>query len=361
LKILYISPENTVGTLSLWKKAHEKRDNQCNFVTLYPTRHDYDPGYCLNLPLVSSNAFYLKFRHKYYQYHIGSEGSFKEKEGFPPVWKPNSYLEKKYFHFRDWLWHFKIEKAIKELDLYNYDIYHIEWGLGFYRDGRFIRKLAEMGKHIVCGYHGQDLRTRGVIEEIDNISNLNVTSELDLMEKHPDIKYLFLPFDTNQYNPNFDVNDPIRICHSPTNRYFKGSETIIPICEKIANEENIEFELIENISTTEALKIKQSCDILIDQVHNRGGWGYGMNSVEALSMGLVCVTELIPKYEDFIPDHPFVNVTGETLYLTLKELVQDRIRLRKLKKKSRKWVVKYHDLHNTANTLYRYYKELKWI
>lgn len=361
MRILYISPENTVGTLSLWKKAHENRGNQCDFVTLYPTRHDYDPGYCLNLPLISTNAFYLKLRHKYYQYHKGSEGSFKEKEGFPPVWKPNSYLEKQYFHFRDWLWHFKIEKAVEELDLYNYDIYHIEWGLEFYRDGRFIKKLAEMGKHIVCGYHGQDLRTRGVIEEIDSVSKLNVTSELDLMEKHPDIKYLFLPFDTNQYNPNFEVNDPIRICHSPTNRYFKGSETIIPICEKIASEENIEFVLIENKSITEAMKIKQGCDILIDQVHNRGGWGYGMNSVEAMSMGLVCITELIPKYEDFIPDHPFVNVTGETLYLTLKELVQDRIRLRNLKKKSRGWVVKYHGLHNIANTLYSYYKELKWI
>lgn len=361
MKVLYISPENTVGTLSLWKKAHEKRGNKCDFVTLYPTRHDYDSGYCLNLPLISSNSVYLKFRHKYYQYHQGSKGSFKEKEGFPPVWKPNSYLEKQYFRFRDWLWHFKIEKAIDELNLVNYDIFHIEWGLEFYRDGSFVKKLAEMGKHIVCGYHGQDLRIRGVIEEIDRVSNLNVTSELDLLEKHPNIKYLFLPFDTSKYVPNFELNDPIRICHSPTNRYFKGSDIIIPICEKIADEENIEFVLIENESITETMKIKQSCDILIDQVHNRGGWGYGMNSVEAMSMGLVCVTELIPKYEEFIPDHPFVNVTGDTLYLTLKELVRDRNRIRNIKRKSRGWIVKYHDLHNTADTLYRYYEELKWI
>ncbi|NHZ84476.1 MAG: hypothetical protein GWP19_01175 [Planctomycetia bacterium] len=361
MKILYISPENTVGTLSLWKKAHEKRGNRCDFVTLYPTKHDYDPGYCLNLPLISTNSFYLKIRHKYYQYYKGIEGSFKEKEGFPPVWKANSYLERQYFRFRDWLWHFKIEKAIDELDLYNYDIYHIEWGLGFYRDGRFVKKLAEMGKHIVCGYHGQDLRTRGVIEEIDRISELNVTSELDLLEKHPDIKYLFLPFDTSKYVPKFEVNSPLRICHSPTNRYFKGSDTIIPICEKIAAEENVEFVLIENKSINEVMHIKQSCDILIDQVHNRGGWGYGMNSVEAMSMGLVCVTELIPKYEEFISDHPFMNVTGDTLYLTLKELVHDQKRIQKLKEKSREWVMKYHDLHNTANTLYRYYEELKWL
>ncbi len=361
MKILYISPENTVGTLSLWKKAHEMRGNQCDFITLYPTRHDYDPGYCLNLPLISTNKFYLNFRQKYYQVLKGKNGSYKEKEGFPPVWKSNSYFEKKYFQFRDWLWHFKIEKTVKELDLFSYDIYHIEWGLEFYRDGRFVKKLAEMGKHIVCGYHGQDIRTRGIIEAVDKVSELNVTSELDLLEKHPNIKYLFLPFDTSNYQPNYQLNDKIRICHSPTNRYFKGSDTIIPICEQIAKEENIEFVLIENVSISDAMKIKQSCDILIDQVHNRGGWGYGMNSVEALSMGLVCMTELIPKYEEFIPDHPFVNVSGGTLYKTLKKLINDRKWMKEIKIRSRDWVVKYHDLHNTAKTLYSYYEELKWI
>lgn len=361
MKIIYISPENTVGTLSLWKKAHESRGNQCDFVTLYQTRHEYDPGYCLELPLISTNAKYLKYRHKYYQHHHGIEGSAKVKEGYPPIWEPNSQLEKIYFQFRDWLWHFKIEKAIEQLDLFSYDIYHVEWGLGLYRDGRFVKALAKSGKHIVCGYHGQDLRNRGVIKTINDVSNLNVTSELDLMEKHPNIKYLFLPFDTNQFMPNLDVNDTVRICHSPTNRYFKGSEMIIPICEQIAKEENVKFDLIENVPITEAMQRKQDCDILIDQIGNRGGWGYGMNSVEALSMGVVCVTELIPKYVEFIPDHPFVNVTEKTLYSTLKNLVNDKKLILKHKKYGRNWVVKNHDLHSTADTLYNYYEDLKWL
>jgi len=360
MKILYISPENTVGTLSLWKKAHEKRGNQCDFVTLYQTRHNYDPGYCLNLPFISANNFYLKTREIYYRASAKDSRKTAEKAGYPPIWQPNNILEKYYFRLRDWLWHFKIEKAIEGLDLLNYDIYHIEWGLGFYRDARLVKKLAELGKHIVCGYHGQDLRLRGVIEEIDRLSELNVTSELDLLEKHPNIKYLFLPFDTQQFAPLNKINSPLRICHSPTNRYFKGSETIIPICEKIAEEEAVEFILIENKPIVETLKIKKSCDILIDQVHNRGGWGYGMNSVEALSVGLVCVTELIPKYVEFIPDHPFVNVTGNTLYAALKDLVQNPNKINALKEKSRAWVVENHDLHNTVEVLYKYYQELGW-
>ncbi|NOZ03193.1 MAG: glycosyltransferase, partial [FCB group bacterium] len=219
----------------------------------------------------------------------------------------------------------------------------------------------EKGKAISCTYHGQDLRTRGVIPAIDAASRLNVTSELDLLNKHPDLKYLFLPFDTKACVPNTEIHDPVRVCHAPTNRYYKGSDTIIPVCEQLAAERLIEFVLIENKPCDEVLRIKQQCDILIDQVHNRGGWGYGMNSVEALALGLCCVTELVPEYVEFIPDHPFVNVTGETLYETLRKLVRNPGRIREQKIKSRAWVVKHHDLHNTAEVLYGYYRELGWL
>ncbi len=362
MRILYIAPENTVGTLSLWKQAHEARGNECTFITLYPTKHHYEPGICLNLPLVKASPWYMQGRHRYYQLTRGKGGDYQEKDGYPPVWVPDSILEQWYFQFRDWLWHFKIEPAIKELGLLDYDIYHLEWGLEFYRDGRFAQRINDNGKPIICTYHGQDLRTRGVISEIDQVSRLNLTSELDLLSKHPDLNYLFLPYNTGQFDPATDrVNIPIRICHSPTDRYYKGSETIIPICEKLARDEKVEFVLIENRSHREAQELKQSCDILIDQVHNRGGWGYGMNSVEALSMGLCCVTELIPEYVQFIPNHPFINVTGEALYEELKNLIHDPEKLIKTKKKGREWVIKKHDLHHTAEILYQYYRERKII
>jgi len=357
MKILYIAPENTVGTLNLWKQAHEARGNECTFVTLYHTKHDYDPGICLNLPLVKASPWYMQGRHRYYQMARGGSGDYQEKEGCPPVWEPNSFLEKKYFQFRDWLWSSKIEPAIEKYDLLNYDIIHLDWGLEFYRDGRFVQKLAEAGKPIMCTYNGQDLRTRGVIPAIDAASSLNLTSELDLLKKHPDIKYLFLPFDTKQHQPDYTMSETIRICHSPTDRYYKGSETIIPICEDLAKRNNVEFVLIENLPNTEAQRIKQSCDILIDQVHNRGGWGYGMNSVEALSMGLCCVTELVDEYVDFIPDHPFVNVNGDNLKETLENLIVNLDKIKEHKKTGREWVIANHDMHNTANVLYEYYKE----
>lgn len=357
MKILYIAPENTVGTLTLWKQAHEAKGNECAFITLYPTKHGYDPGICLNLPLVTASPWYMQIRHRYYQLSRGGAGDYQEKEGYPPVWEPSSFLEMKYFQFRDWLWGFHIEPAIEKYGLLNYDIVHLDWGLEFYRDGRFVQKLVEAGIPIVCTYNGQDLRTRGVIPTIDQVSSLNVTSELDLLKKHPDINYLFLPFDTKQHNPTIRMNKAVRICHCPTNRYYKGSETIIPICEELAEKNNIEFVLIENMPHAETQKLKQSCDILIDQVHNRGGWGYGMNSVEALSMGLCCVTELVQEYVEFIPNHPFVNVNGSNLKKELEALIANQDKIIEHRTKSRNWVIKNHDMHNTANCLYSYYAD----
>jgi len=241
------------------------------------------------------------------------------------------------------------------------DIIHLEWGLEFYRDCSFVKRLVDLNKAITCTYHGQDLRTRGVLPAIDKVSKLNMTSEVDLLDKHPNMKYMFLPFDMDQFLPNVTLNDPIRVCHCPTNRHYKGSDTIIPICEQLAKEQKIEFILLENKPFKEVQRIKQTCDILIDQVHNRGGWGYGMNSVEALAMGLCCVTELVPEYVEFIPDHPFINVTGDTLYETLVDLISNNEKIIKYQRKGRSWVQKHHDLHQTADILYRYYKDLGWL
>ncbi len=361
MKILYISPENTVGTLNLWRRYHEEQGNECQIITFYRTRFQDDPGICLDLPLVYASNRYMNFRHRYYQLNRGTLGDYAEKAGHPPVWRPESFAEKWYFHFSDWLWHFTIEPAIKQYNLLEYDIYHFEWGMDFYRDERFARRVAEAGKPIVCTYHGQDMRTRGVFPFLDRVSGLNLTSELDLLEKHPDLTYMFLPFDTGQFQPRESIHAPLRVCHSPTNRYYKGSDDIIPVCRKLEQEGLIQFILLEGLPQEEVQARKQTCDILIDQVHNRGGWGYGMNSVEALAMGLVCLTELGQAYQEFIPDNPFVDITAETLEATLRSLVRHPAEVKRKKRSGRDWVIQHHDYHAAGDKLYQLYRERDWI
>ena len=110
-------------------------------------------------------------RRIYYKIVRGNNGEYEPKAGYPPTSMPNSLFENLYFQFRDWIWSFKIEAVIKKMELENYDIYHLDWGLGLYRDARFIRKLNN--KKIICTYHGQDLRTRGVLPNIDQKSDID--------------------------------------------------------------------------------------------------------------------------------------------------------------------------------------------
>jgi len=243
----------------------------------------------------------------------------------------------------------------------DYDIYHFEWGLDLYRDCRFAKEISKQNKPIICTYHGQDMRTRGVIKELNQISSLNLTSEVDLLYKHPKIKYLFLPYETKSYSIKKGISNLIKICHSPTNRYYKGSEDIIKVCNELDQQGIIKFLLIEGKSHNEVLDIKKDCDVYIDQIHNRGGWGYGMSSVEALSMGLVCMTELVPKYKNFIPDHPFIDINKNNLRQKVIHLSQNKDIVIQKKKDSKKWVKKYHDISNVSDSLYKFYEEKSWI
>ena len=49
---------------------------------------------------------------------------------------------------------------------------------------------------------------------------------------------------TTHYDINRSISDPIKVCHSPTNRYYKGSEDIIKICNELESEGVIQFFIV---------------------------------------------------------------------------------------------------------------------
>ncbi len=357
LKVLHISPEHLTGTLSAFKKGHTEMGTYCRFCTLFKSKSRYDEDVSLNLSFIPKSKWLIKARDFIYK----TKNTDRELPGYPPLWRPSTPIENLFFKLRDEVWSAKIETAIEKYDLLNFDIYHLESGLGFYRDGRVIRKLKSLGKKIVCFYHGQDLRIRGVIPQIDELNDVNLTSELDLLRKHPKIEYLFLPFDTSKFKPKAYLNKKLKICHATTNRYFKGSDRIIQVCEELEREHNIEFVLIENRPHSESLQMKSRCDVYIDQISNTGGWGYGMNSVEALSMGLACLTNLVPTYEKFIPDHPFINITPSNMKEKLAELIHNKEIILKKGLEGRRWVEHHHEVKVVLKKLYQIYRREGWI
>ena len=97
---------------------------------------------------------------------------------------------------------------------------------------------------------------------------------------------------------------------------------------------------------------------MIDQINDKGGWGYGMSSVEAMAMGLCCATQMNEKYEEFIPNHPFININKNNIYNELSKIIENSNIINQLKKQSREWVEKTHDIQVVGGKLYDYYNNI---
>ena len=89
----------------------------------------------------------------------------------------------------------RIEGLIASENLDAFDIIHYDGGLDFTRDSRFAKRWKAMGKSIVTCYYGSDLRARGIIREMDEMSDLKLTSEFDHLAMKDDLEYVFYPYD----------------------------------------------------------------------------------------------------------------------------------------------------------------------
>lgn len=353
LKILHIAPQNYAGVPYDFYKMHNQCGDYSRLITLHKNQHIFPEDICLNLPLPKSN-FAKSWRKK--------KVSFREIENnkLAPIFTPHNIIEKFYFSISDFFKKNKIEKIINEYNLNDFDIIHYDGGLDFYRDARQAIKWKSQGKKIICCYYGSDLRIRGVIKKLDEISDLNITSEYDHLFLKKDIHYLFYPYDTSEL-PHKEVNenDVVRIIHTPSNRKYKGTELIIKVIEKISKERKIEFILLENKSRDLILEIKRKCDISIDQVGGRmGGTGYGKAGLESLGMGIPTITNMTKEYFEWLPENPFIVANNEKeLYEKLSMLIEDKKLREEIGSKGKLWVEKFHSLKNVNEALYKLYKE----
>jgi hypothetical protein len=281
--------------------------------------------------------------------------------GFPPLYTPRTALHRAYVRLRDRYLDTRIRRAIRENDLESYDIYHLDNGLDFYRDGRWVAELKRLGKKIICCYYGTDLRLRGVVPEVDGLSDCNLTLEFDHLSMHPDIHYIMMPFDNSRLPPHQPQSGRIRIVHCPTRRDKKGTERIIIAVQNLRPRHPVELVLVEGKSQDEAVAIKATCHISIDQVGNQGGTGYGRNSLEALAMGLPCVTEFTPEYERYWQEkggHPFLLATENTLESVLENLIRNPDLRTARAAPGRDWVERNHSFDATHRQLDSWYRRL---
>ncbi|MBK6879069.1 MAG: glycosyltransferase family 1 protein [Ignavibacteria bacterium] len=327
-------------------KMHRSSGIDSRLVTMYRNTLNFEEDVCLGLRLPTGSI-----ARKWRDSKVETLSTNTRK-----ISTPKNLPEKVFFKLRDYRNSPVIESAINQYGLYDFDIYHFDGGMDFYRDIRFAKELKRRGKKIVCCYYGSDLRTRGIFPELDKISDLNLTVEFDHLNLHQNINYIFFPFDTESYEIKPKRNSSIKIIHSPTNRKFKGTDRILKVIAEVEKLRKIEFILLENMDRHEVLKIKSSCDLAIDQVGGEmGGSGYGRNSIENLSMGVPTFTEFDPEYLFFLKDHPFINSTIDTLKENLIKVI-DNDELRKdLSLKGRKWVEEHHSYRAVNDMLTSYY------
>ena len=270
-------------------------------------------------------------------------------------YEPKNFLESIYFNLRD----FKNRSEITALiDKHNFDVFHFDGGMDFFRDLRFAKELKRRGKKIVCCYYGSDLRSRGIFRELDEMSDLNLTVEFDHLELHKNIHYLFFPFDVEKVEYRFPELEKVKIIHSPTNRLYKGTDKILNVMDELKKSHDFEFILAENINRDKLLEMKRECNLAIDQVGGElGGSGYGKNSIENLAMGLPTITEFYDEYMNFLPENPFITCSIDNLKDTIINYIKNLKLLKEISLTGRKWVEKYPSYESVNARLEHLYKE----
>lgn len=338
-RILHIAPSNTSGVPGQLVLAERKLGFESRLVTLFRDKRDYFEDICLDLPFIRfAPVFWMKKRVSKPE-RLTITNKTPRPERIPPTWNPHSSAERILVGMRDFVWKPIIDSAIEKYGLDTFDVVQLDGGLGLFRNSSFVKKMAAAGRKIICCYTGSDLRTRGVIRAVDKLSSLNVTVEFDHLRLHPNIHHVLFPFDSSAFEPVKRHNKKIKIGHAPTNRQAKGSDVIIPVLKQLELEMGTEMVLIENLPYREALTLKGQCDIFVDQI---GDLGYGINSLEALAMGIPAASCLAPGFAKFYPDHPFVVIDKNNIKEQLVRLLKDQDLRKLLGERGREWVAKRH-------------------
>lgn len=359
--VLHIAAENTAGVPINFVKMQQQSGLESRLLTFYKLPYGFEEDVCLDIlhPRNRLAMFWRRFKQKELRKNLeNKKGSLPKAHYF----KPMNTLEKAYMNFRSFKNKNKYYKTLRNLNAELADIIHYDGGIDFYIDSRSATEFKKEGKKIVNCYYGDDLRTRGIIRKMEEISDLNLTFEYDHILRYPNIKFLFFPFrvDLVEYIPDEEYlkkMDKIRIVHAPTDRYVKGTDTIIKAIDVLKTSGRIEFVLLENLPHHEVLKIKSTCHISIDQIGNRGGTGYGLNSLESLSIGLPTITDMAWDFDKWLPENPFIVADENNLKEKLSELIDNKDKLLKKRGEGRQWVEKYHSPSEINKILLKYYSE----
>ena len=248
--------------------------------------------------------------------------------------------------------------------------------------------LKRAGKGIVVTYQGDDARQGdycrknfeiNVAEEVEPTyylpeSDWRKRRRIERMARYadriyalnPDLMYIlpknteFLPYahiDLRTWKPPPDKPLAARplVMHAPSHRRVKGTRFLLDAVHRLKNEGvDFDFQLIENLSHSEARKQYEQADLLVDQL--LVGW-YGATSAELMALGKPVICYIREQDLGFVPakmreELPIINATPGTIYQVLKEwLTIRRNDLCEQGRLSRRYVERWHNPLQIAEKL----------
>lgn len=340
-RILHLAPQNISGVPITFVRAERRLGCESRLLTLMRDPRGYEEDVCLELPFLRSLSVSWIKKILAPASRLQVSNRALSNQSAPPQWQTHSFAEQMLIAVRERLWQTQIKRTMAEIDFWNFDLYQLEAGLEFFRDGRTVRELKRRGKKVVCLYTGSDLRTRGLIPAIDSCADLRLTLEFDHLRLDPSLTHIFFPFEFEKIAAPAlrQEREHVVIGHAPTNRAAKGSAEIIAAVQSLANEFPLRLELIEGLPHAEAMRRKAQSDIFID---NLGELGYGVNAIESLALGVCTCTSLRPEFLARYADHPFVEINFQNLKEQLRRLCADSGLRRAFAERGRSWAEKNH-------------------
>ncbi|PKR86804.1 glycosyltransferase [Heyndrickxia camelliae] len=274
------------------------------------------------------------------------------------------------------------QRKLAEDILPNFDLFHFHFGTSMTFDYSDLPLYRQNNKTVIMHHWGSDIRLLSKALELNpyslvkNQDEIQIQNRLNILTEN--ISHCIVPdMELYQYVKNYYENvyvipsminvdsyvpsiqkqsshSPLLIVHAPTSPFIKGTPYILKAIETLKCDYQFDFQLIQGMSHTDAKKLYQKADLIIDQLHIGS---YGLLAVEAMAMGKPVICWISPFMREHYPsDLPIISANPDTITNVLENILKNQDLLQELGLKGRKYIEKHHDYKkNSLKVLELYY------
>lgn len=181
-----------------------------------------------------------------------------------------------------------------------------------------------------------------------------------LRDKLHSIAFPYKPFDKVTTEPHERLRVFIGI--SKGRSQYKGTDIMLKAAETLREKypDRMELKVACGVPFMEYQQMMDSSDVLMDQIYS---YGPGMNTLLALSKGIICMSGAEPEYYNLLGEttcHPIVNVepSYDSIYSKLEWLILHPEEIARLKHDCREYVLRNHDYKQIAQKYADLYSSL---